>query len=140
MGSSVSLVASGCTGDGTRVRWYQAADDQELTMPISPTVTTQYYARCERTVGTKVCLSDKSQNAIVTVVMPPPYNSVQSGNWNLPSTWNCNCIPDGTRSVQIMDTHTVTIPNAYTGLAKGVQFFGTGKLTMQGTGKVSITN
>lgn len=140
LGSSVSLVASGCSGGGTTVRWYRTADDSEVTMPISPTVTTAYYARCERTTGTKLCLSDKSQNATVTVVLPTPVYSVQSGNWNVPSTWNCNCIPDGTRLVQIMDAHTVTIPNAYTGLAKGVQLSGTGKLTMQGTGKLNMLN
>ncbi|GAB4046404.1 M36 family metallopeptidase [Spirosoma litoris] len=139
-GSSITLNATGCTDTGSVLKWYQAADDAAVSMPVSPTGTTQYYARCERTTGTKVCLSDKSENATVTVVAPTGVYSIRSGNWNAPTTWNCTCIPDGTQPVQIMNAHTVTLPNAYTGLAKGIQFLGSGKLLQEGTGKVMIGN
>ncbi|WP_332368244.1 M36 family metallopeptidase [Spirosoma telluris] len=122
VGSSVTLNATGCTGVGSVLKWYRTADDVEVSMPVSPTVTTQYYARCERTTGTRVCLSDKSENVTVTVVVPTSFNSIKTGNWDEPSTWSCNCIPDGTLPVQIMDSHTVTIPNAYVGQAKGVLY------------------
>ncbi|GAB4037545.1 M36 family metallopeptidase [Spirosoma gilvum] len=140
MGGSVALAASGCTGAGSVLKWYQTADDGLVSMPVSPTATTQYYARCERTTGSKVCLSDKSQDVTVTFIPLTAFISVQTGSWDVSATWNCNCVPDGSLPVQIMDTHTVTIPNAYTGLAKGVQFFGTGKVSVQGSGKVNIVN
>ncbi len=140
MGSSVTLNATGCTGVGSVLKWYRTADDVEVSMPGSPTTTTQYYARCVRTTGTTICLSDKSQPVTVTVILPTSFDSVRSGNWDVPTTWNCNCIPDGTRPVQIMDSHIVTLPNAYTGQAKGVRFFGTGQISQQGTGRVNMMN
>jgi hypothetical protein len=68
----------------------------------------------------------------------PTFDSATSGNWNVPGTWLCNCIPNGTKPVRILNTHTVTLPNAYTGQAKGVTFMGSGRLSVQGTGKVTM--
>ena len=39
--------------------------------------------------------------------------SVQSGNWEDPSTWSCNCIPDSTVSVTVSSGHTVNINRNY---------------------------
>ncbi|HEV7346676.1 Ig-like domain-containing protein, partial [Telluribacter sp.] len=46
-GGSATLTATGCTGEGFVLKWYQASDDALVTMPVSPTMTTSYYARCE---------------------------------------------------------------------------------------------
>ncbi|MVM28788.1 hypothetical protein GO755_01995 [Spirosoma sp. HMF4905] len=140
VGSSATLNATGCSDVGSVLKWYRTADDMEVSMPVSPTATTQYYARCERTTGTRVCLSDKSENVTVMVVVPAVFASIKTGDWDMPSTWNCNCIPDGSLPVQIMDTHTVTIPNAYVAQAKGLRFIGTGKILQLGTGRINIGN
>ena len=67
---SISLTATGCTGTlGTfTLKWYQTADNVLVTMPVSPTVTTQYYAKCEQTANSVTCLSAKSNDVTVTVV------------------------------------------------------------------------
>jgi hypothetical protein len=69
-GQSISLTATGCTGTlGTfTLRWYQTSDNLLVTMPVSPVITTQYYSKCEQTVGLATCLSPKSNDATVTVV------------------------------------------------------------------------
>ncbi|MCB0401228.1 MAG: PKD domain-containing protein [Flavobacteriales bacterium] len=36
-------------------------------------------------------------------------NSVQSGNWNNPTTWDCNCSPPNNAFVKIKNGHTVTL-------------------------------
>ena len=67
---SISLTATGCTGTlGIfTLRWYQTADNVLVTMPVSPTATTQYYAKCEQTANSITCLSAKSNDVTVTVV------------------------------------------------------------------------
>lgn len=66
------------------------------------------------------------------------FDSAVSGNWNVPGTWTCNCIPDGSLPVRIQTNHTVTIPDAVTGQAKGLHLIGDGKVSLQGTGKVLL--
>jgi hypothetical protein len=39
-------------------------------------------------------------------------NSIQSGNWNSTSTWDCNCVPSTYNSVRVRNPHTVTFPNS----------------------------
>jgi CHRD domain/Ig-like domain CHU_C associated/Calx-beta domain len=67
---SISLTATGCTGTlGTfLLKWYQTSDNALVTMPVSPTVTTQYYSKCEQTANSVTCLSAKSNDVTVTVV------------------------------------------------------------------------
>ena len=67
-GSSITLTATGCTGPGFAVQWYQAADDAPVSMPVSPLETTTYYARCEQTRNGVTCQSDKSTEFILTVL------------------------------------------------------------------------
>jgi parallel beta-helix repeat protein len=69
-GQSISLTATGCTGTlGTfTLRWYQTADNALVTMPVSPTVTTQYYSKCEQVANSVTCLSPKSNDVTLTVV------------------------------------------------------------------------
>lgn len=35
--------------------------------------------------------------------------SVKTGDWTDPTTWNCNCVPDLTRSASVLNGHTVTV-------------------------------
>ena len=67
-GNAITLTATGCTGTGFVIKWYQTADNALVTMPVSPTVTTQYYAKCEQTMNSITCLSVKSNDVTVTVV------------------------------------------------------------------------
>ncbi len=70
LGNSISLTATGCTGTlGTfTLKWYQTSDNALVTMPVSPTVTTQYYSKCEQTANSVTCLSPKSNDVMVIVV------------------------------------------------------------------------
>jgi hypothetical protein len=72
--------------------------------------------------------------------IPTTFDSANSGNWNATSTWVCNCIPNGTLPVRIMSTHILTVPTAYILQAKGLRFISMGKVTLQGTGKVNVSN
>ncbi|MBN4051583.1 hypothetical protein JYU16_02100, partial [bacterium AH-315-M05] len=40
--------------------------------------------------------------------------SVQTGNWNVPATWDCNCVPTSISNVIIDSTDTVTLVGATT--------------------------
>jgi hypothetical protein len=71
-GGSVSLTATGCLSVGSVLKWYQTSDNQLVTMPVSPTVTTQYYAKCEITTNGITCISNNSNNVTVTVLQPLP--------------------------------------------------------------------
>jgi hypothetical protein len=66
----VTLTATGCTGSEFVLKWYQTSDNSSVTMPVAPPATTQYYARCEQTVGATVCLSPKSNDVTLTVNVP----------------------------------------------------------------------
>ena len=39
-------------------------------------------------------------------------NSIKSGAWNDPATWDCNCIPASYNSVRVRNPHVVTFPNS----------------------------
>ena len=67
-GNSTTLTATGCTGEGFIVKWYETTTNNLVTMPVSPTVTTLYYAKCEQTANTVTCISGKSDDVTVTVV------------------------------------------------------------------------
>lgn len=71
LGNSVTLTATGCTGSGFVLKWYETVGDVVATMPVSPTADKQYYAKCEQTAGAMVCLSAKSNVVTVTVTTPP---------------------------------------------------------------------
>ena len=67
-GNSTSLTATGCSGEGFTVKWHETSTNTLVTMPVSPTVTTQYYAKCEQTANSVTCISVKSNDVTVTVV------------------------------------------------------------------------
>ncbi len=66
-GQSITLTANGCSGEGFTLLWYKSADNSPVSMPVSPTVTTLYYVRCQQTLGAVSCLSDKTADVSVTV-------------------------------------------------------------------------
>ena len=68
-GNSISLTATACNGN---LKWYQSADNQLVTMPVSPTATTQYYAKCEETANGITCISNQSNTLTLTVLSPVP--------------------------------------------------------------------
>ena len=87
-GQSTTLTAMGCTGEGLSLLWYKSADNSLVTMPVSPTATTNYYARCQQTLGATSCLSDKTAEVTVVVekiifVNVANNNVMQDGtSWN----------------------------------------------------------
>ncbi|MES2519116.1 MAG: right-handed parallel beta-helix repeat-containing protein [Bacteroidota bacterium] len=62
--NAISLTATGCTGT---LKWYQTTDNVSVTMPVLPSVSTQYYAKCEQTANAVTCLSAKSNDVSVRV-------------------------------------------------------------------------
>jgi Concanavalin A-like lectin/glucanases superfamily len=107
-GGSLSLTATGCSGSsGTYIlKWYKASDNSLITMPISPSTTTNYYAKCENTFNSTTCLSPASANVIVYV--GNIVNSLIAGDWENTNTWTPSRIPLPTDNV-IINNHTVTI-------------------------------
>ncbi len=107
-GGSISLTATGCSGSlGTyALKWYKASDNSLVTMPVSPTVTTNYYAKCEQTLNSVTCVSMASANVVVSI--GDFINSIATGNWESPSTWNPSRVPLATDNV-IINNHIVTV-------------------------------
>jgi hypothetical protein len=107
-GGSVTLTATGCSGSsGTYVlKWYKASDNSLVTMPVNPTTTTSYYAKCEQTLNSVTCVSMASANVVVSV--GDFINSIATGNWESPSTWSPSRVPLSTDNV-IINNHIVTI-------------------------------
>ncbi|MEA5459675.1 M36 family metallopeptidase [Arcicella sp. LKC2W] len=107
IGSSISLKSTGCTGNNNVLKWYNSSDNSLITMPISPSMTTQYYAKCEKIQNSFVCLSDKSN--VVTVNVFSLIKSIISGDWENPLTWDMGRVPQTGDIVIIDQNHTVTI-------------------------------
>ena len=107
-GGSISLTATGCSGNsGTYIlKWYKASDNTLATMPVSPTTTTSYYAKCEQTFNGITCISANSANVAVNV--GNFINSTLSGNWESTNTWTPSQVPLPT-DIVIINNHTVTI-------------------------------
>lgn len=71
------------------------------------------------------------------VVLPRQIYSVNSGLWNFPATWSCNCIPANDDEVVIKATHLVTLSNAVARCGKlslepGSSFTGSENLKISG--------
>ncbi|PWK21641.1 delta endotoxin-like protein [Arcicella aurantiaca] len=102
-----TLTATGC--EGTLI-WFNAGNNQEVSMPIAPESTQVYYAKCSQTVNGLTCLSSQSTN--ITVNVGSIIISIASGDWENASTWNLNRVPSSTDFVVIDSSHTVTISTA----------------------------
>jgi hypothetical protein len=116
-GTSITLTATGCSGT---LLWFKASDNSSVTMPVSPTVTTNYYAKCEVTTNSVSCTSPVSSNVTVTVNTIVAVMSIKTGNWEDPSTWNVGRLPLITEDVTIDSSHTVTITTNTQATAKKV--------------------
>jgi hypothetical protein len=121
LGSSISLSATGCTGV---LKWYETISNNLVTMPVSPTVSTQYYAKCEVTENAITCVGAKSNDVLVTVLIP--IISAQTGDWESTSTWVGGVVPQFSDFVIIDSNHIVTINTIVA--AKSVRYLGTGEV------------
>ena len=65
LGSAVTLTATGCT---RTLKWYKSSDNSLVTNPVSPSITTNYYAQCEVTANGISCISASSVDVTVTVI------------------------------------------------------------------------
>ncbi len=102
---SITLVSTGCTGT---VTWYRVPDNVALPMPITPSINTQYYAKCTSASG---CTSAAS-NIVDVVVVDSPVTSIVTGDWESGTTWNTGTVPTDLNHVIIAPTHIVTIKTA----------------------------
>jgi hypothetical protein len=103
-GASLSLSATNCNGT---LIWYNASSNLSVTMPVSPQVTTDYFAKCAVTNDGLTCSSDASNVVKVTVI--PGIMSVKTGNWEEPSTWNLGRLPTINEDVIIDNNHIITV-------------------------------
>ncbi|AEI49657.1 hypothetical protein Runsl_3282 [Runella slithyformis DSM 19594] len=83
-GQAKTLTAAGCTGEGFTLLWFNAADNSPVSMPVSPAVTTNYYAKCRQILGSATCFSAPSAGVTVLVrqrifVNTANTNSTQNG-------------------------------------------------------------
>ncbi|MBB3837122.1 hypothetical protein FHS57_001116 [Runella defluvii] len=67
LGTSVTLTATGCSGNGAVLKWYKSANDSLAVMPVAPNTTTNYYAKCEITTNGVTCISPASNSVAVTL-------------------------------------------------------------------------
>jgi hypothetical protein len=119
-GNSATLTATGCSGNTGvyTLKWYKSSDNSLVTMPVSPTTTTNYYSKCENTLNNVTCISPSSAN--VTVNVGNYINSIISGDWENSSTWTPSRVPLPTDNV-IINNHTVTI-TSNSANAKNVEY------------------
>jgi hypothetical protein len=78
----------------------------------TPTITTDTAGTVTLTVGTAtgtLTITDNSTGATASFTASGVV-SVQSGNWNVGSTWNSGSVPSATDAVTIAAPHVVTIP------------------------------
>jgi hypothetical protein len=126
-GQSLTLNATNCTGNtgSFALKWYLSSDNSVVNMPVSPTITTSYYAKCEQSLNGIICSSANSEN--VRVDVSTDVISIISGNWESSNTWNIGRVPISTDKVVIDHAHEVTV-TTNTAHAGKIEYRGTGKI------------
>jgi hypothetical protein len=114
IGTSITLTATGCVGT---LLWFNATNNSLVTMPIAPTDSSSYYAKCSVTVNNVTCIGQASGNVVVTVG-PMVVVSIKTGDWEDPTTWNVGRLPLVTEEVKIDFGHLVTITTPTQATAK----------------------
>jgi Pectate lyase superfamily protein/MBG domain (YGX type)/SprB repeat len=124
VGGSITLTATGCLGT---LLWFKSADNSSISMPVSPTTITSYYAKCEVTISGITCVSAKSANLVVIV---GAIISIKTGGaWEDPTTWDANRVPLTTDEVLIDSNHNVII-TTMNAVAKKVHYKNNGTITL----------
>jgi uncharacterized Zn ribbon protein len=124
IGGSITLTATGCSGT---LKWYKSADNSPVTMPVSPTVATNYYAKCEQTTNSVTCESAKSADVTVTIG-DIVISIITGGAWNDPATWDVARVPLATDKVIIDTNHTVIVTDM-NAIAKSLEYRTNAKVT-----------
>ncbi len=81
-------------------------DTAVITFPVPGTDTIAIVA----SYNNGACPSD---TAYFPIFVYDVINSITSGDWGDPNTWDCNCIPQPTDNVRINAPHTVTLTGYY---------------------------
>lgn len=68
LGNSTSFQAVGCSDSGFSLKWYESIQNNLITTPFSPTVTKNYYTKCEQVINSLTCTSLKSIDISLAVV------------------------------------------------------------------------
>jgi hypothetical protein len=126
LGEDSTISVTGCNTAGFGIEWYKSSDNQLITMPISPTTTTQYYAKCKYLNNAPYCSSENSNN--VTVTVADKVISIISGNWEDENTWDVGRVPSVIVPVVVEQNHTVTINTE--AKAKNIEYRGNGQLNI----------
>ena len=117
--------------DGTIIDNIQSNSYERV---VTPGVTTTYQlASVSNACGT----GRQSGVAVVSVVNGEIY-SVQSGSWQDPATWSCQCIPTADNNVEIRPGHTVTI-DGVEAHARNITLSG-GQLSYTQAGTIKLGN
>jgi len=107
VGENITLTSTGCSSSGSNyAQWYKSADSSLVTMPVSPTVITNYFAKCIETTNSVACAGAKSGDVKVSI---GDIISIITGNWENGSIWNVGRVPFSTDFVLIGANHTVTV-------------------------------
>jgi glucose/arabinose dehydrogenase len=103
------------------IGWYIYADysrGQYWTLKREPTGVFQTVQQTITTPTNPVSFGEGPDGELYVISLPDgkfykinveSIVSVQSGNWNTPSTWNCNCVPSTYDEVTILLNHIVTL-------------------------------
>jgi endonuclease G, mitochondrial len=67
-----------------------------------------------RTSGDVLANGSSIPFTVIDNTLPPEITSVNSGNWNATTTWNCVCVPSLTDNVRIKSPNTVTVTSSAT--------------------------
>ncbi len=102
----------------------QTTSSSPLTKNVKPPATQTYDIT---SVASNCGVGTVTGNATVTVLPCPTDKtfSVNSGNWNVPTTWTCGQIPTPVHDAIIEKDHTVSLPNSYQGETKKLDLKGT---------------